>query len=333
MRSDPPHWPPGPERVGVRDMDRIREKVTLRLEPRHAVLAGLGGILLLVAVFTLGVLVGRSCDQVVTASSSPIKAPTGLANKSPPLLDQPLPARRNEVRPLNVAPPPPRGPSDTVDIETARRGPDEVRGVHPVIENDNPWAALAISDPCQIQSCALPQGCDAPGPTLDEVRAALARYWLGLYDLWRCAHEESDSSPRFLCKLRSQIRSKPWKTLSRWLLLAVQAPKPTTVPSSPAPRTANPLRTSVPAHPTALASGWFTVQVRSYRDEAMAHEFAQSLRAEGYSVEVARHEDGSQAWFRVRVGRFPTLSEARDFARRLNERTGDRAIVTAMEAR
>jgi len=76
------------------------------------------------------------------------------------------------------------------------------------------------------------------------------------------------------------------------------------------------------------------VQVRSYRDESLARDYAASLAAQGYTCSVTRHQDeAGQAWFRVRVGRFRTLEQARDFAKRLNERTGDQAIVTAMEAR
>lgn len=325
--------------MGLRDLDRIREKVTLRLEPRHALLAGIGGVALLVAAFAAGLLVGRSCEQATAeAPSSAIEAPAAPApalDPAPPR-DPTPPARRHAVLPVIAPPPEARGPADAPVAEAPRRGPDEAPAPPPPppLPDDGPWPALAVTDPCAGHSCATPDGAGcvvppaAPGPPLAEVHDAIAQRWQGHHDFWSR-------------QLRFTARSfrTAGSCLSAWVSLALQSPPASpaassAAPRSPSPATVQPAPAPSPAHATALASGWFTVQVRSYRDEALAREFAGSLRSEGYSVEVTRHEDAEgQAWFRVRVGRFPTLGEARDFARRLNERTGDQAIVTAMEAR
>lgn len=332
--------PQEPERVGVRDLDRIREKVTLRLEPRHAILAGIGGVALLVAAFAVGLLVGRSCEQTTAeAPSGAIEAPAPLVEPAPPR-DPAAPARRHAIRPVSAPPPVARGPAGLPPAGTPRRGPDEVPAPPPprLVADEGPWPALAITDPCAGLSCASPDGsgCVFPGPSPLGVEAALAldRPWVRpsgvanwssrrIRDCWFAARQTLEVTASFF---------------SRWVSLALRTPPAAPVastppPGSPPPALATATSPSAPAHATALASGWFTVQVRSYRDEALAREFAASLRSEGYSVEVARHDAGGQAWFRVRVGRFPTLGEARDFARRLNDRTGDQAIVTAMEAR
>lgn len=314
-RNDPPVNPREPEPVSVRDLDRIREKVTLQVEPRHALLAGVGAVTLVVAAFGVGVLVGRSCDRPEPPpSSGTVGARPAVARPVPPR-DAPVPTRRHAVLPL--PPPEARGLPDALVAD--RRGPVEV--LAPAVADDGPWPALALTDPCAGVSCAVPDGGGcvlSPRPR----------------QVWANVSGAANSSSRRLRELQFAARNAlhaAESLFSRWVLLALRS-APTT------PATASALASVAPAparaHATALASGWFTVQVRSYRDEALAREFAGSLRSEGYSVEVSRHDDAEgHAWFRVRVGRFSTLGEARDFARRLNERTGDQAIVMAMEAR
>ncbi len=334
--NDLPVVPQEPGRVGVRDLDRIREKVTLRLEPRHALLAGIGGVALLVAAFAAGLFVGRSCEQ--PTAEAPSRAITALVppeDPAPPRDPTPPPARRHAVLPVAAPPPQARGPADTPIAEAPRRGLEEVSvpPPPPPVADDGPWPALAVSDPCAGHSCAVPDGggcavLPAPGPTFQEVLDTLARHGRARQDLWVRGLGFAARSLQAVVSLSS-----------RWVALALRSPSASPVassvgPRSPSPATVEPSRVPSPAHVAALASGWFTVQVRSYRDEALAREFAGSLRAEGYSVEVARHDDAEgRAWFRVRVGRFPAVGEARDFARRLNERTGNQAIVMAMEAR
>lgn len=327
--APPSRIEPEPERVGVRDLDRIREKVTFCVEPRLAVFAGIGGVLLLVAAFLAGLLLGRSCDRG-TGDPAPSASEThgpGVVSSRPQVEASPPRARRHSVLPVAAVRMVVRGPSPSLPGD--RRVADEVpvpRDPDPMAQ-DAPWPALAVHDPCAGASCVWPQGCDAPGPTLSDVRGALTRHWQDWRERWRLERQHTDRT----------IRSAGQGFL-RWVAVALRPPP---VPSTPVPTPSPPAREVVKsppvaaqAHPTALAGGVFTVQVRSYRDEALAREYAASLRASGWSVEVVRHDDeAGQAWFRVRVGRFPSLAEARDFARRLNERTGDQAIVTAMEAR
>ncbi len=319
-RNDPPVDLREPEPVSVRDLDRIREKVTFQVEPRHALLAGVGAVTLLMAAFGIGVLVGRSCDRPEPPLSSGVIEALPPVVRSVPPRDATPPTHRHAVLPL--PPPEARGLLDALAAD--RRGPEEV--LVPAVVDDAPWPALAVSDPCAGVSCAVPDGggCVLLSPLPSWVRVN--------------ASGAANSSSQRLRELQFAARKALDATeslFSRWVLLALRS-----VPASPA-ATAALFRPPAPARPvpnrahaTPLAPGWFTVQVRSYRDEALARDFAASLRSEGYSVEIARHDDAEgHAWFRVRVGRFPTLGEARDFARRLNERTGDQAIVMAMEAR
>ncbi len=319
MRND--GQPADGERVSLRDLDRIREKVTIRIEPRHAVLASLGGVALLCAAFAIGVLVGRSCEPAERAPSGPKQPGAPLATQAAPI---PAP-QRSSVRRHQVLPRPveARGPSLEPLTAWTRRGPDDVPlppQARPMAD-DSAWPVLAVSDPCAGYSCAA-LGCAEP--TLESPAQWAREAVRSTQDRFRRAHA-------LVVRLATLTTSLPPRLVLHALrslpAVAVASPTPLNKPSA----TSGPV-TLAPAAP--LPSGWFTVQVRSYRDEALAREFAASLRSEGYTVEVVRHEDDAgQTWYRVRVGRFPSVPQARDFARRLNERTGDQAIVMAMEAR
>lgn len=320
------------EPVRVRDLHRIQEKITLRVEPRHAWLAGIGGLILIVLAFLVGLVLGRSCEP--GNDTPPLSRPEGTGQSvvskqatkgfSPPSTPARTPSvlPRNAVRPVLAI----RGPAWPGSGE--RRGPDEVLlPKSPETAQDiAPWPAIAVSDPCAGVSCGAPEGCYPRFslPSLGVIVASSARIHRRIHEAvywgWRCG---------------DQVVQSIAGTLARTLALANRPPRVSPgVTPSPTRQVTQANTAHPPARPTPLASGGFTVQVRSYRDERMAREYAFSLKSQGYSVHVSRHEDeAGQAWFRVRVGHFERLGEARDFARRLNERTGDQAIVTAMEAR
>ena len=121
------------------------------------------------------------------------------------------------------------------------------------------------------------------------------------------------------------------------------APQTATVPSS-VPQTATvppstvgtqslPPRPSpgVPATSTPRRSGpEFTVQVAAFPTKAAADSFMESLRAKGYDVRTW----GTEAPFRVRIGRYATRAEASAIAQELRTRMISRdAFVAEAEVR
>lgn len=104
---------------------------------------------------------------------------------------------------------------------------------------------------------------------------------------------------------------------------AVNTPSPTRTPVPPKPtpkatRTPLPKPTKVPkATPTpqlrngqaGLKSGW-SIQVNAAKDEATANAVRARLQEKGFAAYVMRVNLQGETWYRVRVGRFPTMEAA-----------------------
>jgi cell division protein FtsN len=89
-----------------------------------------------------------------------------------------------------------------------------------------------------------------------------------------------------------------------------KATKPTPLPVRPPKQVASadsslPPQASPPP-PRGVAHREFTVQVAAYNAKAQADALVTKLTADGYTVRVW----GTQAPFRVRIGRYPTWSDA-----------------------
>jgi cell division septation protein DedD len=65
------------------------------------------------------------------------------------------------------------------------------------------------------------------------------------------------------------------------------------------------------------AGGLWGVQVEATRDEAAASAVVRQLRAKGYEAYIVRVRKQGETWYRVRVGRFASVTEASSMAARL----------------
>jgi cell division septation protein DedD len=68
-------------------------------------------------------------------------------------------------------------------------------------------------------------------------------------------------------------------------------------------------------------TGNYTIQVSSWETQAKANEEAAKLTAAGYPAYVAEGSVGEDVWFRVRVGHYESLAEARSALRQLSQIT------------
>jgi cell division protein FtsN len=94
----------------------------------------------------------------------------------------------------------------------------------------------------------------------------------------------------------------------------VAAPAPAVVPSPPV---ASPTQAAAPAMPAQAVDGRWTVYANPTRDRlAVDHERA-ALRAKGYPAEVVTLRRDNETWYRIRVGRYATQSQAEEASRRL----------------
>ncbi|MBM4242408.1 MAG: SPOR domain-containing protein [Deltaproteobacteria bacterium] len=128
------------------------------------------------------------------------------------------------------------------------------------------------------------------------------------------------------------------------------APLPTSVAAAPAPiatpvtpRVAQPTATRVVAAPTAVVAkaepprataapaaggkGW-SVQVNATKDQATADRLVARLSELGYQSFIVKVRLADETWYRVRVGRFPTMQAATAVVMRLkNEERYSRAFL------
>jgi tetratricopeptide (TPR) repeat protein len=66
-----------------------------------------------------------------------------------------------------------------------------------------------------------------------------------------------------------------------------------------------------------VSEEYYTVQVGSYRNKNNADNYAGEMRAKGYEVDVVEALVKGNTYFRVWVGKFPSLQEAKTFSQEL----------------
>jgi len=103
---------------------------------------------------------------------------------------------------------------------------------------------------------------------------------------------------------------------------------PVVVARTPAP-TADALAKAEPPRPTARAGGkTWSVQVNATKDQATADRLVSRLTELGYQAFIVRVRLADETWYRVRVGRFPTMEAATAVVMRLkNEERYSRAFL------
>ena len=81
--------------------------------------------------------------------------------------------------------------------------------------------------------------------------------------------------------------------------------------------------------PVKIRMGNFTVQIGAFRSETRAHEAIVKYKNMGYDayIEETTVEGSDIVWFRVRIGRYQTSSEAKRTADELNARGNIKAWV------
>jgi cell division septation protein DedD len=99
------------------------------------------------------------------------------------------------------------------------------------------------------------------------------------------------------------------------------ADEPTPPASEPAPARTEPAPAADMARePAESPYGFYTVQISSWRTESTARQQAAACREQGLEAYVQRVDLGQQGiWYRVRIGRYPSLTEARRAAAALRD--------------
>ena len=275
--------PPGDE-VEVRDIERIREKITFSLEPTHVALAVAALFVLLAAAFFAGLVVARSVRDgrgeradrgpvALMASSEAVPQLGPAIGEAPAKAAPARSSARDRISTSASVLPAPSIPDATArgaDLEAlpmgARLGAVEVLFAPDarLVAEIGPVTTTARRDAVEVP---IAFGPEVPPAVVAEVKPAAA---------------------------------VPPSTVNR---------QPSTVGRKPAPD-----------------AGPFEVQVRSYREEDKAREYAAELVGRGYKARVVPFEVDGVAWYRIRIGHFKSSTGAAEFASRFNGREDAKAI-------
>ncbi|HET9037255.1 MAG TPA: SPOR domain-containing protein [Myxococcaceae bacterium] len=276
----------------MRDTHRMREKYDLSLDSRQVVSLLIGGIVVLGAVFVLGVLVGKKLAGTPRADHAPDLL-TALDHKSDALerarAAPPLTFQEELTKPATPAPtavriPAPAATASSTGV-TAHASPAPVASATAVSA-----PAASATAPAVAAKPTLPRPAAVPPPATAETKTE------------RKAEPEKKAEP-----------ARPAAAES--------------VTTRSAPAAAHP----APKVPEATsATGAFTLQLGASNNRDDAERQASRLREKGYAPYIVAAEvPGKGTWYRVRMGSFPTKDAATRYLQDFKRETQAEAFVAS----
>ena len=334
MFPEDPRAPPGQpplEGSGVsklRDFEKVRERIILRVEPKHIAQWLIAALLLAAVAFVGGYVAGargyrpawldQSFAQGLTAAVPPAAAASVAVVDSPPpavVAAQPSPAvaepgievasadpQEQVIAPGDTAPTPTLAAPAGLDPETAARqaAASGDPALLPAAPSVPPPPAADLAGEATHVGVAVAKP-SAPQPAVDRAKASKAG---GKSAESQAAAKTSKAKP---VPADGAEAGEPGAT--------DQAP-PTD--AAKLPRAGRP------------AAGKYVLQIKAFRNQSEADAFAEELRGKGYTVAVSSVEvlDKGQ-FFRVRMGPFGTLEAARAAQKKLEQAEGHATIILA----
>ncbi|MCY1023747.1 SPOR domain-containing protein [Pyxidicoccus sp. MSG2] len=286
----------------MRDAHRMKEKFDVSLDNRQIVSLLIAGIVVMGAVFVLGVVVGKKLAGNVQTASAPdllsaldanAQALQDVQQKDAQLTFQDELTKKAASEHVAVAPAPkpsakpaapaekpaaakPSEPTPTAERPKLAPTPDPDTGELPPEEPEEPETVVAAEAPTAPTPAAVAQ---KPEPVKAEPAKA------------EVARAEVKAVP---VSGKVEVAAVPTRTTNKeggGLKEAIA-------------RTAQP-----PAQ--AVKGGAFTLQISSFPDRQEAERFAARLRGDGYAPYILAAEvPGRGTWYRVRMGSFATKDDA-----------------------
>jgi DedD protein len=294
----------------MRDAHRMKEKFDVSLDNRQIVSLLIAGIIVMGAVFVLGVVVGKKLAGNAQTAAAPDLLSALDANA------QALQQAREGEQPL------------TFQDELTRKSGSEASKPGTVTVAIPPPAPKP--KPAEPPPAAEPQVAEAPAPTEAEPTASPT-------DDDYAPPATATAKPTETKAAEPKPEPKPAETK-----VAESKPAPTPGKVEPAPV---PTRTTTPAQgsglkeaiaratqrPTeAVPGGAFTLQISAFQNRPEAERFAAKLRDRGYAPYIVTAEVPNKGtWYRVRMGSFPSKDAASRYLTDFKRETQLQAFVAA----
>ncbi|WP_434390651.1 SPOR domain-containing protein [Melittangium boletus] len=293
----------------MRDAHRMKEKFDVSLDNRQVVSLLIAGIIVMGAVFVLGVVVGKKLAGDAQATTPPDLLSSLDANA------QALQQARETQAALTF--------QDELTRKGAAPEPSKPRTVTVAIP---PPAPPPQPKPAEAPAAAPTEAAPPAASPTDDDYAPVA---------------EAKPDTRPAAKPESKPDTKPAARPTDLPRLAESkpAPLPGKVASEPVPT-----RTTAPGTGTqeaiaratqtptgAVAGGAFTLQLSAFQNRPEAERFASKLRDRGYAPFIVPAEVPNKGtWYRVRMGSFPSKDAASRYLADFKRETQLQAFVAGV---
>ncbi|AKJ03372.1 cell division septation protein DedD [Archangium gephyra] len=287
----------------MRDAHRMKEKFDVSLDNRQIVSLLIAGIIVMGAVFVLGVVVGKKLAGNAQTAAAPDLLSALDANA------QALQQARETEQPLTFQ-----------DELTRKSGSDASKPG---------TVTVAIPPPAPKPKPAEPK----PEPTAADTQVAEAPAGEPT-----ASPTDDDYAPPATAKA-TEPKPEP-KPVETKVAESKPAPVPGKVEAAPVPtRTTTPAQGSglkdaiarATQRPTEAAPGGaFTLQISAFQNRPEAERFAAKLRDRGYAPYIVTAEVPNKGtWYRVRMGSFPSKDAASRYLSDFKRETQLQAFVAA----
>ncbi len=280
----------------MRDLDRVRDKIEVRLEPRQVVLLAIGTMLFSGLLFAAGFMLGRSRAPVAPAPTLALGAATSEAVEA----------------------------GDTVEVPVRTAAIGEVTFQFPSMLGSRPGREVSRRRTMRLSGDVVPVAARAPEPEKIErpERPVEPR-----------PEKLEKPAPAAVAKVAPTAAVAPDEPAPAAIDEDDPDAAPPLKPIDPTPAVAAPAVAAPvkPAKPAPASDARYTLQVKAARDKAEADAFMAELRAAGFQPHVVLADiPGKGRFFRIRVGRFGSMADARAFQRRYKRKSGqpDGGFVT-----
>jgi DedD protein len=284
----------------MRDAHRMKEKFDVSFDNRQIVSLLIAGIIVMGAVFVLGVVVGKKLAGNAHTADAPDLLSALDANA------QALQQAREDSPPL------------TFQDELTRKSGSEVAPSKPV--------TVTVAIPPPTPKPKPPEVAEAPASAEAPGEATVSP-------------TDDDYAPTATAKPTEPTRPEPKPTETK-VAESKPAPAPGKVEPAPVPtRTTLPVEGSglkeaiarATQRPTeAVPGGAFTLQISAFQNRPEAERFAAKLRDRGYAPYIVTAEVPNKGtWYRVRMGSFPSKDAASRYLTDFKRETQLQAFVAA----
>jgi DedD protein len=268
---------------GLRDVERWRDKIEVRLDNRQVFFLFFGSALVACMLFVLGVIVGKRLESRGRAVSPEIEDPLALLDK---VATAPRATQTGVTFPQAL-------------FGSSKSGGAEKHGKKTLL-TPGPVPAAAATEPSKplalVESVKPAPATKVPSATAEAAKAPAANV--------------PESKPVVTSKANAEVAAGNIKNEAK---VSEPAAKPKIAEAKEAKPAAAPVAKPVPV-PTVAAGdskgkGRFSLQLSSFPDKSEAEAFAQKFEGERPYM-VVSEIPGKGTWYRVRVGDYASSKEA-----------------------